>query len=91
MQSGLTSFLSSFLTLYTVCNRRQAVFLLSLIFDYISERIIKRSLKHIYFKLPGPSGETRTRGLMLPKHARYQLRYTRKCLSIITQKDSHCK
>jgi len=24
----------------------------------------------------GRSGETRTRGLMLPKHARYQLRYT---------------
>ena len=26
----------------------------------------------------GPSGETRTRGILLPKQARYQLRYTRK-------------
>ena len=25
----------------------------------------------------GPSGETRTRGILLPKQARYQLRYTR--------------
>ena len=25
----------------------------------------------------GPSGETQTRGLMVPNHARYQLRYTR--------------
>ena len=24
----------------------------------------------------GPSGETRTRGILLPKQARYQLRYT---------------
>ena len=27
----------------------------------------------LYF---GPSGETRTRGILLPKQARYQLRYT---------------
>ena len=26
--------------------------------------------------LLGPSGETRTRGILLPKQARYQLRYT---------------
>ena len=25
----------------------------------------------------GPSGEIRTHGLMVPNHARYQLRYTR--------------
>ena len=28
------------------------------------------------FLLFGPSGETRTRGILLPKQARYQLRYT---------------
>ena len=28
------------------------------------------------FPLFGPSGETRTRGILLPKQARYQLRYT---------------
>ena len=27
--------------------------------------------------LTGPSGEIRTHGLMVPNHARYQLRYTR--------------
>ena len=27
--------------------------------------------------MDGPSGETRTRGILLPKQARYQLRYTR--------------
>ena len=34
----------------------------------------------ILSKLPwryGPSGEIRTHGLMVPNHARYQLRYTR--------------
>ena len=31
-----------------------------------------------YKDLPfGPSGEIRTHGLMVPNHARYQLRYTR--------------
>ena len=29
----------------------------------------------------GPSGEIRTHGLMVPNHARYQLRYTRMQLS----------
>ena len=28
------------------------------------------------FRIFGPSGETRTRGILLPKQARYQLRYT---------------
>ena len=29
------------------------------------------------FRFLGPSGETRTPGILLPKQARYQLRYTR--------------
>ena len=33
----------------------------------------------------GPSGETRTRGILLPKQARYQLRYTWKYLAHYTR------
>ena len=38
----------------------------------------KKSSKPYGFKdFFGPSGEIRTHGLMVPNHARYQLRYTR--------------
>ncbi len=36
----------------------------------------------------GPSDRDRTCGLMVPNHARYQLRHTRKSQCIITQKDA---
>ena len=36
-----------------------------------------RILRSYKDTLHGPSGEIRTHGLMVPNHARYQLRYTR--------------
>ena len=36
----------------------------------------KRTTRKGRFSLRGPSGETRTHGILLPKQARYQLRYT---------------
>ena len=35
------------------------------------------SVLHLSSTHFGPSGEIRTHGLMVPNHARYQLRYTR--------------
>ena len=37
----------------------------------------KKFLKPFGFRNFGPSGGSRTHGLMYPTHARYQLRYTR--------------
>ena len=38
------------------------------------------------FPVFGPSGETRTRGILLPKQARYQLRYTWMQIVLYTRK-----
>ena len=44
-------------------------------------RTEKSRLRTSGFWTFGPSGETRTRGILLPKQARYQLRYTRMLFS----------
>ena len=43
----------------------------------IVEKVIKTASKLMFEAVFGPSGETRTPGILLPKQARYQLRYTR--------------
>ena len=42
----------------------------------VQQENTKRTALKGQFSLRGPSGETRTRGILLPKQARYQLRYT---------------
>ena len=39
-------------------------------------KLYKNTCSYCYMCFCGRSGETRTRGLMVPNHARYQLRYT---------------
>ena len=47
---------------------------------YIKKQSVHyRILRSYKDTLHGPSGEIRTHGLMVPNHARYQLRYTRIC------------
>ena len=46
------------------------------IFESRSIQTEKSRLRVSGFWTFGPSGETRTRGILLPKQARYQLRYT---------------
>ena len=43
----------------------------------IAEKVIKPPQNCCFEAVFGPSGETRTPGILLPKQARYQLRYTR--------------
>ena len=43
----------------------------------IAEKVIKPPQNSSFEAVFGPSGETRTPGILLPKQARYQLRYTR--------------
>ena len=43
----------------------------------IAEKVIKTASMLMFEAVFGPSGETRTPGILLPKQARYQLRYTR--------------
>ena len=49
-------------------------------YTFCSQKL-QKSLEIIRFQdfFLGPSGEIRTHGLMVPNHARYQLRYTRIC------------
>ena len=39
--------------------------------------------------MDGPIGETRARGILLPKQARYQLRYTRKYMDLSHDDSKH--
>ena len=50
-----------------------------------------RILRSYKDTLHGPSGEIRTHGLMVPNHARYQLRYTRIQLYHYTVSGSGCQ
>ena len=43
----------------------------------IVEKVTKPPQNISFEAVFGPSGETRTPGILLPKQARYQLRYTR--------------
>ena len=58
-------------------SRRQATVHRTVAFNFSSlPPSSKRGNGKKPFPLFGPSGETRTRGILLPKQARYQLRYT---------------